>query len=237
MKQTRAYIEELLGKFLEGQTTEGEEQTLTEYFCESHDIPAEWQEYQALFRSFKTGAYDFSEEETDALLGTMQRQATGGTRTWTLVSAICAVAAMVLLVWQPWRHSADDGLAPAPGDGAPPVARAQENADAPAVAKAAREEAVAAPRQACTKATAHVPQERNSRKHGVTQKTQAEDTSASEMIEAILMLADVTPGETDLSVSPANGSFTVSTSDGSTFTLELSPCGSSIQQTSRQEHF
>ncbi len=237
MKQTRAYIEELLGKFLEGQTTEGEEQTLTEYFCESHDIPAEWLEYQAMFRSFKTSAYDFSEEETDALLGAVQRPRTGGARIWTLAAAICAAAAMALLVWQPWRQADGDGPAPATGSETARVARVQERAEAPTVAKAAPQVAKAMPRHADAPAAAHEQPRQESRKHEASQKAQAEDTDASDMIETILMLADMTPEETDLAVSPANGSFTVSTSDGGAFTLELTPSGSSIKQTSQQTHF
>ncbi len=237
MKRTRAYIEELLGKFLEGQTTEREEQALSEYFCESHDIPAEWQEYQALFRSFKTDAYDFSEEETDTLLGTGQRQATEGTRIWTLASAICATVAMVLLVWHPWKQAADDRLAPAPEIETARVTRVQESAESTTTAKARPEKVPDKPLLADTKSTVHKSSERNSHKHGEQEEAKAADTNASEMIEAILMLADVTPDEADLTASPANGSFAISTSDGCSFVLELSPGGSSIKQTSQQKHF
>lgn len=237
MKQTRAYIEELLGKFLEGQTTEEEELALSEYFSESHDIPAEWQEYQALFGSFKTGAYDFSEEETDALLGTAQRQQARGARMWALAASICAAAAMMLLVWHPWRQAGGDGLAPASGSETACVTRVQEHAEAPMVDKAAPQEAKATPRLADSPAAAHEQPRQESRKHEVTQATLAEVANASDMIETILMLADVLPGETDLTVSPANGSYAVSTSDGCSFTLELSPDGSSTLQTSQQIHF
>lgn len=237
MKQTKAYIEELLGKFLEGQTTEGEEQTLTEYFCESHDIPAEWLEYQTLFKSFKTEAYDFSEEETDVLLGTRQRKGTGSARIWSLVSAVCAAAAIMLLVWHPWKQLTDEEIVTTLGDETTRVATIQEGAKAADTAKAAPEVVESKPLLSDVKSTAHEPQERVSCKHEAPQKVQAEDTNASDMLETILMLAEVTPDETDLTVSPANGSFTVSTSDVSTYTLELSPDGSSIKQTSQQKHF
>lgn len=67
MKQ-KEHIASLLEKFLEGQSTEAEEQTLSEYFNRADDVPAEWAAYQELFRSFKTDAYDFSDEEIDAIL-------------------------------------------------------------------------------------------------------------------------------------------------------------------------
>lgn len=67
MKQ-KEYIASLLEKFLEGQSTEAEEQTLSEYFDSADDVPAEWATYQELFRSFTTDAYDFSDEEIDAML-------------------------------------------------------------------------------------------------------------------------------------------------------------------------
>lgn len=67
MKQ-KEYIASLLEKFLEGQSTEAEEQTLSEYFDSADDVPAEWAAYQELFRSFTTDAYDFSDEEINAML-------------------------------------------------------------------------------------------------------------------------------------------------------------------------
>ncbi len=67
MKQ-KEHIASLLEKFLEGQSTEAEEQTLSEYFDRADDVRAEWAAYQELFRSFKTDAYDFSDEEIDAIL-------------------------------------------------------------------------------------------------------------------------------------------------------------------------
>ena len=64
----KEYIASLLEKFLEGQSTEAEEQTLSEYFDSADDVPAEWVAYQELFRSFTTDAYDFGNEEIDAML-------------------------------------------------------------------------------------------------------------------------------------------------------------------------
>lgn len=68
MKYSREYIERLLGKFVDGLTTELEEQRLAEYFDTADDIPAEWQVYKEMFCSFKTDDYNFSNAELDAML-------------------------------------------------------------------------------------------------------------------------------------------------------------------------
>lgn len=68
MKYSREYIEKLLGKFVDGLTTELEEQQLAEYFDTADDIPTEWQVYKEMFRSFKTDDYNFSNAELDAML-------------------------------------------------------------------------------------------------------------------------------------------------------------------------
>ncbi len=59
------HIKELLDKFMSAQTTESEEQELSEYFANNKDIPAEWGPYSMLFDSFKTDAYDYDEKYLD----------------------------------------------------------------------------------------------------------------------------------------------------------------------------
>lgn len=50
MKQySRHQIEALLDKFMAGKTTIEEESLLSQYFSTAHDVPAEWEDYQALF--------------------------------------------------------------------------------------------------------------------------------------------------------------------------------------------
>lgn len=63
MKYNKEYIEQLLQRFMDGETTEQEEQFLAEYFSTSDSIPEEWEAYREMFASFSTDAYDFSEEE------------------------------------------------------------------------------------------------------------------------------------------------------------------------------
>ena len=59
------HIKELLDKFMSAQTTEAEEQELSDYFANNKDIPAEWKSYSVLFGSFKTDAYDYDEKYLD----------------------------------------------------------------------------------------------------------------------------------------------------------------------------
>ena len=51
--EEKKYIQSLLDKFLEGNTTETEERLLSDYFSSDNDIPTEWQEYVIFFRGFK----------------------------------------------------------------------------------------------------------------------------------------------------------------------------------------
>lgn len=53
-------INNLLRLFMEGQTSEAEERALKQYFLTHKDVPAEWEPYRVLFRSFETGIYDYA---------------------------------------------------------------------------------------------------------------------------------------------------------------------------------
>ncbi|MCQ2256321.1 MAG: DUF4974 domain-containing protein [Bacteroidaceae bacterium] len=65
MNNNIKHIKELLDKFMSAQTTEAEEQELSDYFANNKDIPAEWKAYSVLFGSFKTDAYDYDEKYLD----------------------------------------------------------------------------------------------------------------------------------------------------------------------------
>ena len=99
MKYSREYIEKLLGKFVDGLTTELEEQQLAEYFDTADDIPAEWQVYKEMFRSFKTDDYNFSNAELDAML-TQPKPALHIWR-WMFVAA-CAAVVVAFVAIRPW---------------------------------------------------------------------------------------------------------------------------------------
>lgn len=64
---TRQEITHLLNLFMEGQTTEAEEQQLADYFSHAQDIPLEWQPYRELFLSFASSDYDLTDQELQEL--------------------------------------------------------------------------------------------------------------------------------------------------------------------------
>lgn len=110
MKYSREYIEKLLGKFVDGLTTELEEQQLAEYFDTADDIPTEWQVYKEMFSSFKTDNYNFSNAELDAMLTSdvavepsaahILPKHTSHVWRWVAVAACAVVVAFVAI--RPW---------------------------------------------------------------------------------------------------------------------------------------
>lgn len=105
MKYSREYIERLLGKFVDGLTTELEEQRLAEYFDTADDIPAEWQVYKEMFRSFKTDKYNFSNAELDAML--TQPKPDLHIWRWMFVVA-CAAVVVAFVAIRPWTAFTDN---------------------------------------------------------------------------------------------------------------------------------
>lgn len=97
MRYTEEYIAELISKFMEGQTTEDEENVLSDYFCSNTDIPAEWGEYKKMFESFKTDAYNFSEEEKNNMLCETPKKRFKLVRYVSWAAAACIAAVMVTL--------------------------------------------------------------------------------------------------------------------------------------------
>lgn len=63
-------LQQMLDRFVSGQTTEAEEAELARYFRTAREVPVEWQAYQELFASFDTDLYAFSEAELDAMTAT-----------------------------------------------------------------------------------------------------------------------------------------------------------------------
>ncbi len=104
LKYNEDNIKELLLRFTEGQTTEAEEEVLKDYFSHSEHIPEEWDAYKDLFSSFDTDAYDFTQEEVDAMFVAKPVKK----RTiWPWLS-IAGIAACLLLVFTLYpRKSAD----------------------------------------------------------------------------------------------------------------------------------
>lgn len=102
MKQTKDYIEELLQRFFDGQTTEVEELLLSDYFHDAESAPEEWEVYKEMFESFKSDAYDFSQEELDAMLTPTGKERPKVVRLLPWVSVACVAALMGMFVWHPW---------------------------------------------------------------------------------------------------------------------------------------
>lgn len=107
MKYSREDIEKLLGKFVDGLTTELEEQSLAEFFDTADEIPAEWQVYKEMFRSFKTDEYNFCNDELDAMLtsevavepSAAQILPKQTSHIWRWMSVVACAAAVAALVW------------------------------------------------------------------------------------------------------------------------------------------
>lgn len=117
MKYSREYIERLLGKFVDGLTTELEEQRLAEYFDTADDIPAEWQVYKDMFSSFKTDDYNFSNAELDAMLtsdvavepSAAQIMPKHTSHVWRWMSvAACAAVVVAFVAILPWAAFTDN---------------------------------------------------------------------------------------------------------------------------------
>ena len=84
-------IEALLDKFMDGQTTVEEEAQLADYF-RSGDVPAEWEDYRAMFNYFDRGM------EGDLVPAKAVRKpltALMGRRWWGIAAAACITAVIV----------------------------------------------------------------------------------------------------------------------------------------------
>lgn len=98
MIQTKENIGKLLERFVQGLTTESEEQLLSDYFSTAEAIPEEWMVFKELFDSFSTDVYDFSEDEKDAMLARAPRKKAKSATLWIWAVAACVVAVMVIAI-------------------------------------------------------------------------------------------------------------------------------------------
>lgn len=94
---TRQEITHLLNLFMEGQTTEAEEQQLADYFSHAQDIPLEWQPYRELFLSFASSDYDLTDQELQVLTAE-PLPAKRKVRPLYWLGAAAAVAAILLVI-------------------------------------------------------------------------------------------------------------------------------------------
>ena len=93
-RYSQQQIKALLDKFMDGQTTVEEEALLADYF-RSADVPAEWEDYRAMFDYFDGGMEDYPvtvEQPRPSLTRQM------GRRWWGIAAAACITAAIVATV-------------------------------------------------------------------------------------------------------------------------------------------
>lgn len=236
MKQNE-YIASLLEKFLEGQSTEAEEQTLSEYFNSADDVPAEWAAYQELFHSFKTDAYDFSDEEIDAMLSPTpsNKGIVVSLLRWNAVA--CAIIAVLAGAWLYY-------IAPSPTISQKPVITQNE------VKKVAEKsemdekvtvrEKIESPTLLAHKEQQPTIKHRKKAKHIAEKEVQApttDEVSTSELLETVNVLTTMDAEYASITAKPHKNGFLVNVmcTDGEacSFLLQRSSDDTSLKLTTQ----
>lgn len=194
MIQTKENIGKLLERFVQGLTTESEEQLLSDYFSTAEAIPEEWMVFKELFDSFSTDVYDFSEDEKDAMLARVPRKKGKSATLWIWAVAACAVAVMVIAIPM-MRNSGEMAQKP--------VAEVRRQAEVKRVVETTPN----VPPQKVEPRAETAPKPAKSA--GRAQEKQTERISTPELLEAVALLADVVPD--DIVISSHDDEFKVST--------------------------
>lgn len=194
MIQTKENIGKLLERFVQGLTTESEEQLLSDYFSTAEAIPEEWMVYKELFDSFSTDVYDFSEDEKDAMLAQVPRKKAKSATLWIWAAAACAVAVMVIAIPM-MRNSGEMARKP--------VAEVRRQAEVRRVVETTPD----VPTQTAEPRAESAP--KPAKPAGRPQEKQTERISTPELLEAVALLADVVPD--DIVISSQDDEFKVST--------------------------
>lgn len=194
MIQTKENIGKLLERFVQGLTTESEEQLLSDYFSTAEAIPEEWMVFKELFDSFSTDVYDFSEDEKDAMLARVPRKKGKSVTLWIWAVAACAVAVMVIAIPM-MRNSGEMAQKP--------VAEVRRQAEVKRVVETTPN----VPPQKVEPRAETAPKPTKSA--GRAQEKQTERISTPELLEAVALLADVVPD--DIVISSHDDEFKVST--------------------------
>ena len=194
MIQTKENIGKLLERFVQGLTTESEEQLLSDYFSTAEAIPEEWMVYKELFDSFSTDVYDFSEDEKDAMLARVPRKKAKSATLWIWAVAACVVAVMVIAIPM-MRNSGEMAQKP--------VAEVRRQAEVKRVVETTPD----VPTQTAEPRAETAPKPAKSA--GRPQEKQTERISTPELLEAVALLADVVPD--DIVISSHDDEFKVST--------------------------
>lgn len=235
----KEYIASLLEKFLEGQSTEAEEQTLSEYFDSADDVPAEWVAYQELFRSFTTDAYDFSNEEIDAMLAPTPSKK-GIVVSWLRWSAVaCAIIAVLAGAWLYYKD-----IAPSPTISQKPVITQNEVKKMAEKSeedkKVTMREKIESPTLLAHKEQQLVMKHRKKAKHIAENEVQApttDEVSTTELLETVSVLSTMDAEYASITAKPHKNGFLVKVmcTDGeaSSFLLQRSSDGTSLKLTTQ----
>lgn len=194
MIQTKENVGKLLERFVQGLTTESEEQLLSDYFSTAEAIPEEWMVYKELFDSFSTDVYDFSEDEKDAMLAQVPRKKAKSAHLWIWAAAACAVAVMVIAIPM-MRNSGEMARKP--------VAEVRRQAGVKRVVETTPD----VPTQTAEPRAESAP--KPAKPAGRPQEKETERISTPELLEAVALLADVVPD--DIVISSQDDEFKVST--------------------------
>ena len=194
MIQTKENIGKLLERFVQGLTTESEEQLLSDYLSTAEAIPEEWMVFKELFDSFSTDVYDFSEDEKDAMLARVPRKKAKSATLWIWAVAACVVAVMVIAIPM-MRNSGEMAQKP--------VAEIRRQVEVKRVVETTPN----VPTQTAEPRAETAPKPAKSA--GRAQEKQTERISTPELLEAVALLADVVPD--DIVISSQDDEFKVST--------------------------
>lgn len=194
MIQTKENIGKLLERFVQGLTTESEEQLLSDYFSTAGAIPEEWMVYKELFDSFSTDVYDFSEDEKDTMLARVPRKKAKSATLWIWAVAACVVAVMVIAIPM-MRNSGEMAQKP--------VAEVRRQVEVKRVVETTPD----VPPQTVEPRAETAPKPAKSA--GRAQEKETERISTPELLEAVALLADVVPD--DIVISSHDDEFKVST--------------------------
>lgn len=235
----KEYIASLLEKFLEGQSTEAEEQTLSEYFDSADDVPAEWVAYQELFRSFTTDAYDFSNEEIDAMLAPTpsKKGIVMSLLRWSAVA--CAIIAVLAGAWLYYKD-----IAPSPTISQKPVITqnevkkvAEKNGEDK---KVTMREKIESPTLLAQKEQQAAMKHRKKAKRIAEKGVQApttDEVSTTELLETVSVLTTMDAEYASITAKPYKNGFLVNVmcTDGeaSSFLLQRSSDGTSLKLTTQ----
>ena len=235
----KEYIASLLEKFLEGQSTEAEEQTLSEYFDSADDVPAEWVAYQELFRSFTTDAYDFGNEEIDAMLAPTpsKKGIVMSLLRWSAVA--CAIIAVLAGAWLYYKD-----IAPSPTISQKPVITqnevkkvAEKNGEDK---KVTMREKIESPTLLAHKEQQPVMKYRKKAKRIAEKEVKAstsDEVSTTELLETVSVLTTMDAEYASITAKPHKNGFLVNVmcTDGeaSSFLLQRSSDGTSLKLTTQ----